>query len=100
MRIMDGTRIPNQALCSTLQGRRRDIGLSMKMMRKRSRKKKDCLHPEVKILSVFTVYLRSRNSHWLRAGRRRGRSSSPGRGTNILCSTSSGLVLGPTQPLI
>jgi hypothetical protein len=36
----------------------------------------------------------------LRAGRPRGRSSSPGRVKNVLFSTSSNPVLGPTQPLI
>jgi hypothetical protein len=36
----------------------------------------------------------------LRAGRPRGRSSSPGRGKIFLLSTSSRPVLGPTQPPI
>jgi hypothetical protein len=37
---------------------------------------------------------------WLRAGRQRGRSSSPGRVKNFLFSTSFRPVLGPTQPPI
>jgi hypothetical protein len=41
---------------------------------------------------------RSRYSDWLRAGRRRGRSSSPRRVKNFLFSTSSRPGLGPTQP--
>jgi hypothetical protein len=40
---------------------------------------------------------RSRYSDWLRAGRPRGRSSSPGRGETFLLSTLSRLVLGLTQ---
>jgi hypothetical protein len=43
---------------------------------------------------------RSRYSSWLRAGRPRGRSSSPGRFKNFLFSTSSRSALGPTQPPI
>jgi hypothetical protein len=42
----------------------------------------------------------SRDSDWLRAGRQRGRSSSPGRVKNFLFSTSSRPVLQPTQPPI
>jgi hypothetical protein len=42
----------------------------------------------------------SRYSDWLRAGRPRGRSSSPGRVNNFLLSTSSRPALGPTQPPI
>jgi hypothetical protein len=41
--------------------------------------------------------IRSRYSDWLRAGRWRGRSSSPGRVENFLFSTSSRPALGPTQ---
>jgi hypothetical protein len=41
---------------------------------------------------------RSRCSDWLRAGRRKGRSSSPGRDKNFIFSTSSRPALGPTQP--
>jgi hypothetical protein len=41
---------------------------------------------------------RSRYSDWLRTGRPRGRSSSPGRVKNFLFSTSSRPALGPTQP--
>jgi hypothetical protein len=41
-----------------------------------------------------------RYSDWLRAGRPRGRSSSPGKGKTCLFSTSSRPVLGPTQPPI
>jgi hypothetical protein len=40
----------------------------------------------------------SRYSDWLRAGRRRGWSSSPDRITNFLLSTSSRLALEPIQP--
>jgi hypothetical protein len=36
---------------------------------------------------------------WLRAGRQRGRSSSPGRVKNFFFSTSSRPPLGPTQPI-
>jgi hypothetical protein len=39
-------------------------------------------------------------SDWLRAGRPRGRSSSPGRIMNFLFSKSSRSALGPTQPPI
>jgi hypothetical protein len=38
--------------------------------------------------------------NWLRTGRPRGRSSSPGRGKIFLLSTSTRPVLGPTQPPI
>jgi hypothetical protein len=43
---------------------------------------------------------RSRYSDWLRAGRRRGQSSSPGRVKSFLFSTSSRPAMGPTQPPI
>jgi hypothetical protein len=43
---------------------------------------------------------RSRNSDWLRAGRPKGRSSSPGRFKNFLFSTWSRPALGFTQPPI
>jgi hypothetical protein len=43
---------------------------------------------------------RSRYSDWLRAGRRRGRNSSPGRVKNFLFPTASRAALGPTQPPI
>jgi hypothetical protein len=49
-------------------------------------------------LSMMTQFLRSRYSDWLRTGRRRDRSSSPGRVKNFLFSTSSRPALGPTQP--
>jgi hypothetical protein len=42
----------------------------------------------------------SRYSDWLRAGRSRGRISSPGKVKNFLFSTSSKPVLGSTQPPI
>jgi hypothetical protein len=42
----------------------------------------------------------SRYSDWLRAGRQRGRSSSPGRGEIFLSSTASRPVPEPTQPPI
>jgi hypothetical protein len=41
-----------------------------------------------------------RYSHWLRAGRPRVRSSSPGRVKNFLFSKSSRPALGSTQPPI
>jgi hypothetical protein len=44
--------------------------------------------------------IRSRYSGWLRAGRRRGWSSIPGRVKIFLLSTSCRPVLGPTQPPI
>jgi hypothetical protein len=40
----------------------------------------------------------SRYSDWLRAGRRRGRSSNPNKVKNDLFSTSCRLALGSTQP--
>jgi hypothetical protein len=43
---------------------------------------------------------RSRYSDWVRAGRPRGRSSSPGRGKIFLFFTPSRPVPGPTQPPI
>jgi hypothetical protein len=42
----------------------------------------------------------SRYSYWLRAGRPRGRSSSPGRVKNFLFYSSSRSALGSTQPPI
>jgi hypothetical protein len=42
----------------------------------------------------------SRYSDWLRAGRPRGRSSSPDSVKNFLASTSSRPALGPTPPPI
>jgi hypothetical protein len=42
----------------------------------------------------------SRYSNWLRAGRSRGRSSSPGRVKIFISSTSSRPALGSTQPPI
>jgi hypothetical protein len=51
------------------------------------------------IIIIITQY-RSRYSDWLRAGRPRGRSSSPGGVKNFLFYTSSRPVLGPTQPPI
>jgi hypothetical protein len=44
--------------------------------------------------------LSSRYSNWLRAGRPRGRSSSPGGGKNFLFSTYPRPVVGPTQARI
>jgi hypothetical protein len=41
---------------------------------------------------------RSQYSDWLWAGRQRDRSLNPGSFKNVLFSTSSRLVLGPTQP--
>jgi hypothetical protein len=43
---------------------------------------------------------RSRHSDWLRAGRPRGRSSSPGRVKNFHFSASSRPVVGSTQPSV
>jgi hypothetical protein len=44
--------------------------------------------------------LHSRYSDWLRAGRSRGRGSSPGSVKNFLFSTSSRPAVGSTQPPI
>jgi hypothetical protein len=52
------------------------------------------------ISHTYSKSHRSRYSDWLRAGRLRGRSSSPGRVKNFLFSTSSRPALGPTQPPI
>jgi hypothetical protein len=57
---------------------------------------KPCLY----LSGNYFGYPHSRYSDWLRAGRPRGRSSSPGRGKIFLFSTLSRPVLGPTQPLI
>jgi hypothetical protein len=40
------------------------------------------------------------SGNWLRAGRPRGQSLSPGKDKIFLISMSSGLALGPTQPPI
>jgi hypothetical protein len=51
----------------------------------------------------FKVYhwpLHNIHSDWLRAGRPRGRSSSPGRSKKFYSSMLSGPVLGPTDPPI
>jgi hypothetical protein len=50
--------------------------------------------------NIFRPGYHNRYSDWLRAGRQRGRSSSPGRVKNFLFSPSSRLVLEPTQPII
>jgi hypothetical protein len=50
-----------------------------------------------RIATVLTKLQLSRYSDCLRAGRRRGRSSSPGRVKNFHFSTSSRPALGPTQ---
>jgi hypothetical protein len=52
------------------------------------------------IITKCKGHRRSRYSDCLRAGRPRGRSSSPGRVKNFLFSTSSRPALGPTQPPI
>jgi hypothetical protein len=54
----------------------------------------------VTLVSSLWFILRRYQSHWLRAGRLRGRSSSPGRVKNFLFSTSSRPALGSTQPPI
>jgi hypothetical protein len=46
---------------------------------------------------VYTRSICSRYSDWLRAGRQRGRSSSPGKGKNFYFSTMFRPALGPTQ---
>jgi hypothetical protein len=51
-------------------------------------------------LTLYSHGQCSRYSDWLRAGRLRGRSSSPGKDKSFLFSTSSRLILGPTQPSI
>jgi hypothetical protein len=48
----------------------------------------------------YQNWQRSRYSDWLRAGRQRGRSSSPDTVKSFLFSTSSRPTLGPTQPPI
>jgi hypothetical protein len=69
----------------------------------------DAIHIKYEVLTASlnkSVYCNeepgqlSRYSNWLRAGRRRGRSSSLGRVKNFHFSTSSRPALGPTQPLI
>jgi hypothetical protein len=58
-------------------------------------------HPSyVQIFSSAPCSQRSRYSYWLRAGRPRGRNSSPGRVKNVLFSMSSRPALGSTQPPI
>jgi hypothetical protein len=54
----------------------------------------------VNTTNLFYLRKRSQFSDWLRAGRPRGWSLSPGRVKNFLFSTSSRPVLGPTQPPI
>jgi hypothetical protein len=49
---------------------------------------------------VCTIHAGSRGSDSLRAGRPRGRSSSPNRVKNVIFSTASRPALGPTQPPI
>jgi hypothetical protein len=51
-------------------------------------------------ITVSEPGYRSRYSDWLRDGRPRGRSSSPGGSKNFYFSMSSRLALGPTQPPI
>jgi hypothetical protein len=51
-------------------------------------------------MPIPTLQQRSWYSDWLRVGRPRGRSSSPGRVKNFLFSTSSRPALGSTQPPI
>jgi hypothetical protein len=57
---------------------------------------------KLRMVSVFVYMQRIQNSDWLRAGRPRGRSSSPCSGKIFLFSTSSSppSVLRPTQPPI
>jgi hypothetical protein len=50
------------------------------------------------IIIIIIIIIKSRYSDWLRAGRTRGRSSSPGRVKNFHFSMSSRPALGPTQP--
>jgi hypothetical protein len=52
---------------------------------------------DLKYMYNFKFLLVSRYSDWLRAGRPRGESSSPGRVKNFLFSTSSRPALGSTQ---
>jgi hypothetical protein len=58
------------------------------------------LYTENSVYTIIRPEYRSRYSDWLRAGRPRGRSSSPGRVKNFLFSTSSRPVLWPIQPPI
>jgi hypothetical protein len=61
-----------------------------------------CLRTTARIFIFRSVNtnIRSRDSDWLRAGRPRGRSSSPCKIKNFLFSTSSRPALEPTQPPI
>jgi hypothetical protein len=66
-----------------------------------------CLHVLVQFnlglynaIFIYEPGQRSRYSDWLRAGRPRAGSSSPGRVKKFLFSTSSRPALGPTQPFI
>jgi hypothetical protein len=56
--------------------------------------------PPIGSLQIYYYVSLCRYSYWLRAGRPRGRSSSPGRVKNFLFSTSSRPALGPIQPPI
>jgi hypothetical protein len=49
------------------------------------------------LLVHYTIQVRSRDSDWLPAGQRRGRSSTPGKIKKFLFSTSSRPALGSTQ---
>jgi hypothetical protein len=61
----------------------------------------DIVHPEY-FYNFYQPLMEngSQDSDWLRAGRPRGRSLSPGRVKNFLFSTSSRPALGSTQPPI
>jgi hypothetical protein len=63
-----------------------------------------CNNPRTELISIISYRGEpgelNRYSDWLQAGRRWGRSSSPGRIKNFLFSTSSRPVLGWTQPPI
>jgi hypothetical protein len=58
------------------------------------------IHAHFKNIYFKELGYHSPYSDWLRAGRPRGWSSSPGRVKNFLFSTSSRPALGPTQPPI
>jgi hypothetical protein len=75
--------------CETIWRHRDSVGLTRLLLQDKR---------QLNLMSLLGH--RSRYSDWLRAGWLMGWSLSPGRVKNFLCSTSSRLVLGPTQPPI
>jgi hypothetical protein len=64
------------------------------------KKLRECWKHNLGTVNISEPGQRSRYSDWLRAGRLRGWSSSPGRVKNFLFSKSSRPALGSTQPPI